>query len=28
MEALARDVDKKFDGAEARYFECGELYTY
>ncbi|MBQ2729612.1 MAG: Nif3-like dinuclear metal center hexameric protein [Clostridia bacterium] len=28
MEALARSIDKKFDGAEARYFECGELYTY
>lgn len=28
MAALARDIDKKFDGAEARYFECGELYTY
>lgn len=28
MNALARDIDKKFDGAEARYFECGELYTY
>ena len=28
MEALARAIDKKFDGAEARYFDCGELYTY
>ncbi|MBQ4066324.1 MAG: Nif3-like dinuclear metal center hexameric protein [Clostridia bacterium] len=28
MEALARSIDKKFDGAPAKYFECGELYTY
>lgn len=28
MEALARHIDKKFDKAEARYFDCGELYTY
>ena len=28
MEALARSIDGKYDGAEARYFDCGELYTY
>ena len=28
METLAFEIDKKFDGAEAKYFECGELYTY
>jgi len=28
MEALARDINGRFDGAEAKYFECGELYTY
>lgn len=28
MEALARSIDGKFEGAVARYFECGELYTY
>ncbi|MBR6676491.1 MAG: Nif3-like dinuclear metal center hexameric protein [Clostridia bacterium] len=28
MAALARDINNRFDGAEARYFECGELYTY
>ena len=28
MEALAHTIDKKYDGAEAKYFDCGELYTY
>ena len=28
MEALAKDISGKFSGAEVRYFDCGELYTY
>ena len=28
MKVLAKEIDGKFDGAEARYFDCGELYTY
>ena len=28
MEGLAKKIDRKFDGAEAKYFDCGELYTY
>lgn len=28
MEELARAIDKKYDGAEARYFDCGEIYSF
>ncbi len=28
MEYIAKDIDGKYDGAEAKYFECGEIYTY
>lgn len=28
METLARSIDGKYDGAEAKYFDCGEIYTY
>ena len=28
METLAVRIDGKYDGAEAKYFDCGELYTY
>jgi hypothetical protein len=28
MKKLARVIDQKYDGAQAKYFECGELYTY
>jgi len=28
MEALTAKINKKYDNAEARYFDCGELYTY
>lgn len=28
METLAKSINGKYDGAEARYFDCGEIYTY
>lgn len=28
MAVLAERIDGKYDGAKAKYFECGELYTY
>lgn len=28
METLAENIDGKYDGAAARYFDCGEIYTY
>lgn len=28
MAVLAEQIDGKYDGAKAKYFECGELYTY
>lgn len=28
MLTLAENIDGKYDGAEARYFDCGEIYTY
>lgn len=28
MELLAQRIDKKYDGAEVKYFDCGEIYTY
>ncbi len=28
MKYIAEDIDGKYDGAEAKYFECGEIYTY
>lgn len=28
MEVLAERINGKYDGAEAKYFDCGELYTY
>lgn len=28
MELLAQNIDKKYDGAAARYFDCGEIYSF
>ncbi len=28
METLAEHINGKYDGAEAKYFDCGEIYTY
>ena len=28
MEVLAERINGKYDGAEAKYFECEELYSY
>jgi len=28
MKLLAKTIDGKYDGAEAKYFECGEVYTH
>jgi len=28
MEYLAEEIDGKYDGAEARYFDCGEIFSY
>lgn len=28
MEDFAKSIDKKYDGASVKYFDCGEIYTY
>lgn len=28
MKRMAESINKKYDGAEARYFDCGEIYSY
>lgn len=28
MEYFAEEINGKYEGAEAKYFECGEIYTY
>lgn len=28
MKYFAEEINGKYDGAEAKYFECGEIYTY
>ena len=28
METLAANINGKYDGAETKYFDCGEIYTY
>ncbi len=28
MEALAKKIDRKYDGIPVQYFECGDLFTY